>query len=152
MEKKDKLGAIGALGGIIILFLSIWLPPPWETSSEVYRRLLYMGVPWFLFIFGVAPRLVLEKEPPNLWDSGEGLDQEKRKKMVELLTEMGSIRNSTKDPVVLALIEKTERKYNPIFGMAYRGEITLQRCLDDCFEILEESHALMGILQEADGR
>jgi len=147
-SKEDKLTGMGALGGMIILFLSILLPPPWETSSEVYIRLLCMSIPWFFFIFVIAPKIMSDDERPNFWDSGEGISKEKIMTLIELLTKMESMRRSTKDPVVLALIKKTEQRYYAINELTKKGKITLQQSLDDQLEILREGNALMSILEE----
>ncbi len=150
MEKEDKLRAIGALGGIVIVFLSILLTPPLEIPAGVYMRMLYMGVIWFFFMFGIAPKLVKDREPPNYRYSGEGISREKLMTVVELFKELGLAHRSTKDPVVLALIKKTERKCSQITEMVRKGEITVQQCLDDWLGTLREGHALMGMLEEAE--
>lgn len=152
MRKEDKISAIGALGGIVICFLSILLTPPLEIPSGVYKRLVCMGIAWAIFTFGLAPKIVRPRGSPNYRDSGEPVSKEKLLSVVERMTEMGLTQMSTKDPVILALIEKTDRKIFRITEMTWKGEITLQQSLDDQFEIFEESHALMGILQEADSR
>ena len=95
---------------------------------------------------------VVKKEPPNFWDSGEGISKEKIMTLIELLMEMESTRRSSKDPVILALIKKTEQKCYAVDRLTWKGEITLQQSTDDQIEILREGHALISILEDPKGK